>query len=553
MAVFQWKSVLLTRQCWQSSARCLLATIGLASVVIAGCNVDTPADVQQALHQATHPADREEGADFNGNTPAHDRKSDTRIDWDAVYIQGSKVGQISTANSSWVNPANEALGQNIEFNFRAKLLRGGVAATQSIQLTSFEAPIGKLVRFTMEVGDGHGQSTTTGELKNGTLQLFTIGREGKKPGQNSPLRTAIAWPDGTGGLNALQQSLTTNPLQPGEKRQIKAFNVIYKQITATELSALEFQPTTLRDRTEDLLQIDCVEKIADQPDLQSTLWTNHAGEILKSHNPLVEQDIYRVTKREALTDSGAAAFDIVRDLSVKIDRPLHDPHSAKQMAYRVELKTSDPKQVFVDDLSQHVTIVDKHVAQLVVRAIRPEQPGKLDVAPRAPVAADREPNSLVQSDDPRVKQMAETAAAGETDFWKLACNLEKYVHDVIREKDFGSGDLVSAAEVAERPHGDCRAHAVLLTALARANKIPARAALGLVYVPQQQAFGFHMWTEMWSGDRWVPMDATLGRGGIGAGHIKLKVTNLSGIAPITAFLPVAQAAGQLKIQLLPPE
>ena len=87
--------------------------------------------------------------------------------------------------------------------------------------------------------------------------------------------------------------------------------------------------------------------------------------------------------------------------------------------------------------------------------------------------------------------------------------------------------FATAAEVARSLEGDCTEHAVLLAALCRARKIPARVAFGLVYYPPQKGFAYHMWNEVWIADRWVPLDATLGLGGIGADHIKLGDSNLS--------------------------
>jgi hypothetical protein len=46
------------------------------------------------------------------------------------------------------------------------------------------------------------------------------------------------------------------------------------------------------------------------------------------------------------------------------------------------------------------------------------------------------------------------------------------------------------------------------------------------------------------------MDATLGQGGIGAAHLKLTDSNLAGAGAYSAFLPVAQVIGQLKIEIL---
>jgi transglutaminase-like putative cysteine protease len=89
---------------------------------------------------------------------------------------------------------------------------------------------------------------------------------------------------------------------------------------------------------------------------------------------------------------------------------------------------------------------------------------------------------------------------------------------------------------------------VLLAGLARARGIPARVAMGLVYTTQ--GFGFHLWTEVWINDRWIPLDGTLGRGGIGAAHLKLGNSNLKGVSAFTGFIPVAQVLGRLKIKIL---
>jgi hypothetical protein len=89
-----------------------------------------------------------------------------------------------------------------------------------------------------------------------------------------------------------------------------------------------------------------------------------------------------------------------------------------------------------------------------------------------------------------------------------------------------------------------------LAAVARARGIPARVAIGLVYQAGTQSFAYHMWDELWIGDHWLPLDATLGRGGIGAAHLKLTDSSLAGAQAYSCFLPVAQVIGQLRIEIL---
>ena len=145
--------------------------------------------------------------------------------------------------------------------------------------------------------------------------------------------------------------------------------------------------------------------------------------------------------------------------------------------------------------------------------------------------------------------MARSVSADETDPWTLACALERAVKQKIRLKNYSTA-LATAAEVAKSLEGDCTEHAMLLAALCRARKIPARVAVGLVYYPPDRAFAYHMWTEAWLGDRWMPLDATLGRGGIGAAHLKLASTSLSGVNAYADLLPIVQAIGQLELEIV---
>lgn len=145
--------------------------------------------------------------------------------------------------------------------------------------------------------------------------------------------------------------------------------------------------------------------------------------------------------------------------------------------------------------------------------------------------------------------MAREAAGDESDPWLVALRLERFVHDRIESVNFTQA-FATAADVARSLEGDCTEHAVLLAALARARGIPARVAIGLVYVGNPPGLGYHMWTEVYVRGVWIPLDATLGRGGVGAGHLKLTAINLAGADAYTGMLPVLRLIGQLEVELL---
>ncbi len=145
--------------------------------------------------------------------------------------------------------------------------------------------------------------------------------------------------------------------------------------------------------------------------------------------------------------------------------------------------------------------------------------------------------------------MSQMAAGDDKDPWRAALAVVLFIDPATTEKDFSQA-FATAAEVAANPVGDCTEHAVLLAALARARGIPARAAVGLVYMQGAQSLGYHMWTEVYIGNRWIPLDATLGQGGIGAAHLKLGHSSLKGAAAYSSFLPVIQVIGRLKVEVL---
>ena len=211
------------------------------------------------------------------------------------------------------------------------------------------------------------------------------------------------------------------------------------------------------------------------------------------------------------------------------------------------MQQRDPAEAFASDVSQRVESLDQRRARITVRAIRPRQPADIP-AQSPPTDDDRNANSLIQSDDERVRQLAGTIAAAVTDPWQIAVALEKWVHDGIQKKNFSQG-FATAADVAQSLEGDCTEHAVLLAALCRARQIP-RVCIGLVYSSTDQGFAFHMWNEAWIADRWIPLDATLGRGGIGADHLKLQHSSLSSEQAEGAVLSVLQVMNQLQLQIL---
>ena len=95
--------------------------------------------------------------------------------------------------------------------------------------------------------------------------------------------------------------------------------------------------------------------------------------------------------------------------------------------------------------------------------------------------------------------------------------------------------------------GDCNEHTALYVAMARALGLPARVAVGLVYL--RGAFYYHAWAEVWIDEApgrglWLPVDPTLDEFPADATHVRLA---RGGLDRQTAILALV---GQAKLEVL---
>lgn len=464
--------------------------------------------------------------------------------WDVFFVQGARMGYAHTTVRE-LSENDERLIQ-VEMVYRLKLKRFGQVSEEELRISGLETPTGQVRSFATEMNLGPTPMTVRGRVIGDQMRLETTTAGKTVPSQ-------IPWSDKVRGFYAADQTLLSKPMQPGERRTLQALMPPLNVVAQIDLVARGFERTPLLNGSYELLRIESRAQLPGGVSLDTVLWVNRRGEVLKSHSDALAQDSYRVTKAEALDEAGTEAFDLGADSVVHLARPLPGGHASQRVRYRLRLPGSDPSAVFASGPTQQVQAIDDQSAELTVSALSLAQP-PADPGPAEPPPGDddRRANSLIQSDHPTVVALARQAAPADQDPRQVALALEQFVHENITQKNFSQA-FATAAEVAETREGDCTEHAVLLAALARARGIPARVAVGLVYMPQAQAFGYHMWNEVYLSDRWWPLDATLAQGGIGAAHLKLAHSSLAGASAYTSLLPVAQVLGRLELEVLQAE
>lgn len=462
--------------------------------------------------------------------------------WEAVKIQGMRVGYGKVAIRMTRDGDREVI--RTDGLHHLNLRRFDQPIEQEIRLSTTETLDGRLLRFDSEINAGPTPMRVEGRTEGDRLIIdsTTAGQTVTKELTSAP---------GLGGFFGTELSLLRDPLKPGQRRKLKALLPLFNEVVIAhvELTAHDYEPVDLPSGTFQLLRIESRATMPGETVLTSTLWTDRTGDVIRSVVDAFGQESYRTTKELALGEPVDEDFDLFADLAVPLDEPLENPHGSESIRYRVELTGGDPASVFSVGPSQQVELLDEHTAEVTVYALRGDQAPPLDVAEAKPTEEDLAPNGMIQSDDPRIVAMAEEAAGDATDPWEVAQRLERYVHERIEAKNLSQA-FATAADVAESLEGDCTEHAVLLAALARARDLPARVAIGLVYAPGMNGFLYHMWNEIYVDGRWIPLDATLGRGGIGAGHLKLSHSNLEGASAYSCFLPVAEVLGRLHVKVL---
>jgi transglutaminase-like putative cysteine protease len=462
--------------------------------------------------------------------------------WQVIYLGGQRVGYARILVDPRTNNGETTVHTTMET--RMFLKRFGQQLQISTVIDSEESVAGDLRKFTFRMANPPAMTTkTSGIVADGKLSLITeingVSKTSSQP-----------WQAGIKSPTYQDRLLRANPLKAGETKEVQAFFPEMGKPGTLRFSAYDNESVKLLDgQTAELQKVQVSNSLI--PGVNTTGWVNARGDTMKSSTSILgtEMVTYTVPKEEALKKLTVAELDLGVSTLVRV-RDIPNPYATKSAVYRVRIPDEDPSKVIPSGDTQTVKKVSDHVAEITVTAI------PLPTSATVGKAADEftQPTRYLQSDDARVQQHAAEAAGTLTDPAAIARAMEKYVQQRLNKKNFSTA-LASAAEVAQNLEGDCTEHAVLLAAMLRAKGIPSRVAVGLVYINNPSAFGGHMWTEALLDGKWIPLDATLGRGGIGATHIKLGDATFAeeAAAPLAAFTSLVTVIGKLQIEVVKAE
>lgn len=462
--------------------------------------------------------------------------------WDAIYVGGVKVGNMHVRVEPVKDKKNQSLVR-VRVDWNITFARGQNQVSMKLMYGTIEKPDGEILRLDTQRFAAQDKFRSYGDVINGEMELKI-----EANGQQEKLK--IPWDKDVRGPYAAELSLARSPIKAGEVRDLKTFVPDLNKICTTNLVAKDFEDVPLGPKGEKrkLMRVELITK--DEagkpiPSMASTLWIDDHGQILKSHSDMLGgMDVYRTNAAGAVLNAGGPKFDLLKNFIVKVPRPIANSEKTRNITYKIQMEADDPREVFPVDRRQTIAPGDdKKAIVLNVATAGPNE----GAAEPAPTAEYLQPNPLVNSEDARVMRHAKAAVGGETDPWRKAQAIESWVANNMVEQNF-SVAFANAGEVARNLKGDCSEHSVLVAAMCRAEGVPARCVIGLVYAPSLGGFGPHMWNEAYVNGRWVAIDAAFEQSAVDATHIKLSTSSLDGVAALEAFLPVLRVFDKIKIE-----
>lgn len=283
------------------------------------------------------------------------------------------------------------------------------------------------------------------------------------------------------------------------------------------------------------------------PQIETVVHLDENGEMLLSSTPMMGLEMRFVRTSKEKAQAFGDGPELLVQSFIYPNRRIEDPRRLRRGVYRV---TVDGQSVPLPDVGAQrqqdgVVIVDLDRAQELPRG--GEEAGRYLQA-----------STYFDFTAPEIRQLHQRARGErgkEASAAERAEGLRRLVNRHLEEKNLDS-ILATAGEAASSRSGDCTEHAVLLTALLRADGIPSRAVTGVLYVEsfagKRHLFAYHMWSQALVDGRWLDLDATLPDATpFDATHITFDVPELDDEG--SALLHMAGAApliGRAQIEVL---
>ena len=465
--------------------------------------------------------------------------------WDAAYLQGGRAGYVHTFAEEFERDGHKLLRTTIEL--RLKVKRFGDTVELGMDTGDVQTPEGKILAVFMR--------QMLGKQKTLEINGVVAGDHVRLTRDNTKALSPAPWRDDVVSLFAQQTLLKERKIKSGDKFSFPSFEptvnlVLTSQIEVKGHEDIELPGSKGKAR---LLRVETRLERLEKVQLPTLVqWVNDDLSPVVSEVELPgigKFRMVRTTKTSALAPGPVAQLtDIGLSQLVRLKQQIPKPYDTTSAVYRITIRDDDePASAFSQDARQQAKKGTGESFELHVRGGAGQPAAR---AGKEPGPEFTQSSYFITSSDRRVQDLARKAVGLEADPWKKALKIERWVHNNMTSTSYEA--LATADHVAKTLQGDCTEYAMLTAAMCRAEGVPSRTAVGLIYanVKGNPAFAFHMWTEVWISGEWRSLDATLGQGRIGATHLKISDQSWHDARDLTPLFPVVRVLGRVQIEVV---
>ena len=412
--------------------------------------------------------------------------------WMTVLLNGRKVGheEIRREQSGDIVTTTQTLEMDIERNHKVVPY---INVSRSME-TATGVPISFSMTSTLSAGETRVEGRRSSD---GRLELLNT--------SSGLTRTSTdAWPQWAVLVEGQRLAMQAAIAHPGTEYPLRTYSQGSQQALDLIVKVIGNERVALTDHTEMLSHQR--ELLRDAENLQRVdLWLDAQGNIRKGTASMLGKPLDMIACSEACAQAPAQSLDMMDSAVVDSPRQISPEMRSDFLSYRVHVANEAIANPFIATDEQSVTNLGHGEWQInVYRGLLDQQ--------SPPTSADTEPNAWLQSDAPEIKRLAAIAAAGERNNSHIMGNLSAFVNSYLSQRGLDIG-YASALEVARDRRGDCAEYAVLLAALARAEGIPARVVVGMLYASRydnkERVFVPHAWVVAWVRGRWRSFDPAI--------------------------------------------
>ena len=472
--------------------------------------------------------------------------------WDVLYINGQHVGYVHTLVREY-----ERNGQKLLYGTKTQnmtIARSGERVSQWAEDATLETVDGQILATRMAQGLGSEQKLIlSGQVQGDKLVVTIEGLNGDAK-KEADVQT-IPWPTGVLGVAGEATLLKDRKPKPGD-----TFDYLHYEGRLNRV--VKFSAKVGEIVTGKMFTGQPERKMLPVTISMEPIKTGPQGEFqLPDSTVWADPDTFDALKMESASPAFGGTVAVVRgtrdiamapprevpDLfkvqSITLNRVVPNIHAQSEVTYRVRLTSDEPSnKLFVDDARQRHSKVEGMDKTFDIRVVPVREPGPID-KPAKPDAEFLSSSYFLDWDNPSVKNQALQAIRNlppRASDWEKARAVEKWVHDNMRSTEFSQA-MTSCATVSKELRGDCTEYAMLAAGLCRALGIPSRTAMGVVYAAPgagKPFLAYHMWYEVFVDGQWIALDATLGQGSVGPGHLKIADNSWHEERSLAPLLPV---------------